>query len=41
MTEPHYQLGEPRIDRQGITLVLVVAVLTLVLTITALWVGLR
>ena len=41
MRETQYQSDLRRIDRQGVTLVLIVAALALVLTATALWIGLR
>jgi hypothetical protein len=41
MTERHYRWEQPRIDRQGIALLLITAILALVLTTAVLWVGLR
>ena len=41
MTQRHYRSELPIIDRQGVALVTIVTILALMLTIVALWIGLR
>ena len=41
MSQHHYRSELPIIDRQGVALVTIVTILALMLTIVALWIGLR